>query len=248
MYTIRPLTTSLTSHPCMLPFVQSTPASLTSPVVPQIYGHSPITGPLHSLFPMPRQHSPRCLQSSLPYLLQVCSMSPSVTLFKIVTPPPFRVVGYSSCGSVTTPCNCSTPSFPVLHHPLKFAQTPLSQWCHPSISSSVIPFSCSQSFPASGSFPTSRLFASGGQSIGVSALAKILPVNIQGWFPSGLTSLISLQSKGLSRVFSSTTIWKHQFFSAQTSLWSSSHIAIWPLEKHSFVYIDICQQSYVSAF
>ena len=99
----------------------------------------------------------------------------------------------------------------------------LSQWCHPIISSSVIPFSsCSQSFPASGSFPMSRLFTSGGQSIGASASASVLPVNIQGWFPLGLTGLISLLSKGLSRVFSSTTIWKHQFFGTQPSLWSSS--------------------------
>ena len=93
---------------------------------------------------------------------------------------------------------------------------PLSWWCHPTISSSIIPFSfCPQSFPASGSFPVSWLFALGGQSIGVSA--SVLPVNIQDWFPLGLTGLIPLQSKGLSRVFSSTTIWKHQFFSAQPS-------------------------------
>ena len=109
---------------------------------------------------------------------------------------------------------------------------PLSQWCHPTISSSVIPFpSCLQSFPASGSFPISWLFASGGQSIGASPLASVLPINIQDWFPLGLTSLISLQSKGLSRVISSTTIWKHQFFSSQPSLWSNSHIHIWLLEK-----------------
>ena len=93
---------------------------------------------------------------------------------------------------------------------------PLSQWCHPSISSSVIPFStCLQSFPASWSFLMSRLFASGGQSIGASASASVLPMNIQGWFPLRLTSLISLQSQGLLRVFSNTRIQKHQFFSAQ---------------------------------
>ena len=91
----------------------------------------------------------------------------------------------------------------------------LSQWCHPTISSSVSPFSsCLQSFPASGSFPISQLFTSGGWSIRFSALASVLPVNIQGWFLWGLTVLISLLSKGLPRVFSSTTIWKHQFFSA----------------------------------
>ena len=91
---------------------------------------------------------------------------------------------------------------------------PLSQWCHPTISSSVIPFSsCPQSFPASGSFPMSQLFASGGQSIQVSASTSVLPVNTQDWSPLGWTGWISLQSKGLSRVFSNTTVQKHQFFS-----------------------------------
>ena len=109
---------------------------------------------------------------------------------------------------------------------------PLCQRCLPTISSSVIPFSsCLQSFPAVGSFPMSQFFASGGQSIGASALASVFPMNIQCWFPLGLTSLISLQAKGLSRVFSSTTVWKHQFFSAQPSLWSNSHICTWLLEK-----------------
>ena len=90
---------------------------------------------------------------------------------------------------------------------------PLSQWCHPTISSSVIPVSLYlQSFPASGSFPMSQFFASAGQSIGALALASVFPMNIQDWFPLGLTGLISLQSKGLSRFFSNTTIWKHQFF------------------------------------
>ena len=97
---------------------------------------------------------------------------------------------------------------------------PLSWWCHTTISS---PFtSCLQSFPASGFFPMSQLFASGSQSIGASASASVLPVNIQDWFPLGLTGLISLQSRGLSRVFSSTTFQKHQFFSTQPSLWSNS--------------------------
>ena len=94
---------------------------------------------------------------------------------------------------------------------------PLSQWCHPTISSSVVPFSsCLQSFPASGSFPMSQCFTSGG--IGVSASAAVLPMNIQNWFPLRWTGWISLQSKGLSRVFSNTTVQKHQFFSAQLSL------------------------------
>ena len=95
---------------------------------------------------------------------------------------------------------------------------PSSRWCHPTISFSVIPFSHLQSFPASGSFPMSQCFTSGGQSIGVSASASVLPINIQDWFPLGLTGLISSQSKGLSRVFSNTTVQKHQFFSAQPSL------------------------------
>ena len=96
---------------------------------------------------------------------------------------------------------------------------PLSQWCHPTISSSVIPFSsCLKSFPASGSFPMSQFFASGGQSTGASVSASVLPMSIQDWFPLGLTGWISLQSKGLSRVFSNTTVQKHQFFSAQLSL------------------------------
>ena len=100
----------------------------------------------------------------------------------------------------------------------------LSRWCHSTISSSVtLFFSCLQYFPASESFPMSQFFTSGGQNIGVSASASVLPMNIQDWFLLGLTGLISLQSKGLSRVFSSTTIQKHQFFGAQLSLWSKSH-------------------------
>ena len=109
---------------------------------------------------------------------------------------------------------------------------PLSWWCHPTISSSVIPFSsCPQSFPASGSFQMSQLFAWGGQSIGVSASASVLPMNTQGWSHSEWTGWISLQSKGLSRVFSNTTVQKHQFFCAQLSFWSNSHIDTWLLEK-----------------
>ena len=106
----------------------------------------------------------------------------------------------------------------------------LNRWCYPIISYSVVPFSsCPQSFPASESFPMSRLFTSGGQSI--EALASILPMKIQDWFPLGLADLISLLAKGLLRVFSITTVWKHQFFGDQPSLWSSSHIPTWLLEK-----------------
>ena len=105
---------------------------------------------------------------------------------------------------------------------------PLSRWYHPTISSSVTHFSsCLQSFPASRSFLTSQFFESGGQSIGASALASVLPMNIQDWFPLGLTGLISWQSKGLSRDFSNTTVQKHQFFEAQPSLWSNSHVGTW---------------------
>ena len=107
---------------------------------------------------------------------------------------------------------------------------PSRRWCHPTISSSVVPFcSCPQSFPASGPFPIYQLFTSGGKSIGASA--SVLPMNIQSWFPLQLTGLISLQSKGLSRVFSNTTAQKHQFFGTQPSLWSNSHICTWLLEN-----------------
>ena len=109
---------------------------------------------------------------------------------------------------------------------------PSSRWCHPTISSSVIPFSfCLQSFPVSGSFQMSQFFALGGQSIGVSVSTLILPMNVLDWFPLGWTGWISLQSKGLSRVFSNTTVLKHQFFGPQLSLWSNSHIHTWLLEK-----------------
>ena len=121
---------------------------------------------------------------------------------------------------------CPSPTSGV--HPDPY---PLSWWCHPTISSSVVPFfSCPQTFPASGSFQMSQFFASGGQSIGASASASVLPMNIQDWFPLGWTGWISLQSKGPSRVFS-TTVQKPQFFGAQLSLWSNSHIHTWPLEK-----------------
>ena len=134
----------------------------------------------------------------------------------LVTP---WIAAYQASQSFTTPGVCSNSH-------------PLSWWCHPTISSSVISFSsCLQSFPASGSFPRSQFFASDGQSIGASASASVLPMNIQGWFPFTLTGLISLQSKSLSRIFSNSTIPKHQFFSSQPSLWLKSHICTWLLEK-----------------
>ena len=115
---------------------------------------------------------------------------------------------------------------------------PSSQWCHPAISSSVIPFSsCPQSLPASGSFPMSQLFAWGGQSIGVSASASVFLMNTRDWSPLGWTGWISLQSTGLSRVFSNTIVQKHQFFSTQLSSQSNCHIHTWPLEKPQ-LYVD----------
>ena len=123
------------------------------------------------------------------------------------------------------PCLSPTPRV----HP---NPCPLTWWCHPTISSSVVPFSsCPQSFPASGSFQMSQLFASGGQSIGVSPSTWVLPMNTQDWFSLGLTGWISLQFKGLSRIFSNTTVQKHQLFGIQLSLQSNSHIHTWPLEK-----------------
>ena len=123
------------------------------------------------------------------------------------------------------PCPSPTPGVHSNSHPS-------SQWCHPAISSSVVPFSsCPQSLPVSESFPVSQLFTLGGQSTGVSALASFLPKNTQDWSPLEWTGWISLQSKGLSRVFSNTTVQKHQFFGAQLSSQSNSHIHTWPLEK-----------------
>ena len=123
------------------------------------------------------------------------------------------------------PCPSPTPGV----HPNSCAS---SRWCHPAILSSFVPFSsCPQSLPASGSFPMSQLFAWGGQSIGVLASASVLPMNTQDWSPLGWTGWISLQSKGLARVFSSTTVQKHQFFGTQLSSQSNSHIHTWPLGK-----------------
>ena len=123
------------------------------------------------------------------------------------------------------PCPSPTPR-------VHLNSCPSSWWCLSAISSSVVPFSsCPQSFPASGSFPMSQLFVSGGQSIGVSASASILPMNTQDWSPLGWTGQISLQSKGLSRVFSNTRVQKHQFFGFQLSSESNSLIHTWPLEK-----------------
>ena len=122
------------------------------------------------------------------------------------------------------PCPSSTPW-------VHLNSCPSSWWCQPAISSFVVPFSCPLSLPASESFPMSQLFAWGGQSIGVSALASVFPKNTQEWSPLEWTGWISLQSKGLSRVFSNITVQKHQFFGAQLSSQSNSHIHTWSLEK-----------------
>ena len=139
-----------------------------------------------------------------------------------------------SCLTLCDPMDYSTPGSSVLHHlPRVWSNSwPLSQWCYLTISSSTTLFSCCQkSFPSSGSFPMSWLLTSAGQSIGASASTSVLPMNIQGWFPLGLTGLISLQSKGLLRVFSSTTVQKYEFFDAQPPLWSNCLIHTWLLEK-----------------
>ena len=139
-----------------------------------------------------------------------------------------------SCLTLWDPMNRSTPGLPVHHQLKEFTQThvhQVSDAIHPAISSSVVPIFYPQSLPASGSFPMSQLFTSDGQSIGVSASASVLPMNTQDWFLLGWTGWISLQSKGLSRVFSNTTVQKHQFFGAQLSSQSNSHIHTWPLEK-----------------
>ena len=151
---------------------------------------------------------------------------------------PIRVnsVQQLSCVQLFVTLDCSTPCFPLHHQLLELGQTHV-HWVSDAIqpfSSSVSPFSSFlQSSPASGTFAVSQFFASGGQSIGASASASasVFPMNIQDWSPLGLTGLISLQSKGLSRVFSSTTVQKHQFFGNQLSLWSNSHIHTWLLEK-----------------
>ena len=137
----------------------------------------------------------------------------------ISNPFPFSSVA-QSCPTLCNPMDCSMPGLPVYHQlPVCSNSCALSQWCYPTISSSVISFSfCLQSFPASGSFQIRQFFASGGQSIGVAASASVLPMNIQNWFPLGWTGWISLQSTGRSRVFSNTTGQKHKFFSAQLSL------------------------------
>ena len=131
-----------------------------------------------------------------------------------------------SCPTLCDPMDCSTPGFPACSN-----SRPLSWCCHPTIASSVAPFSCLRSFPAPGSFRMSWFFASGGQNIGASVSASVLPMTIQGCFSFRLIGLISLLSKGLSRIFSSTIFQNHRYFGTQSSLWYNSHIHTWLLEK-----------------
>ena len=137
-----------------------------------------------------------------------------------VFPPCYFSSVAQSCLTLCNPMDCSTPCSLSITNSQSYSNScPLSWWCHPTISSSVLPFSsCLQSFPATGSFQMSQFFTAGGQSIGISGSASLLPMNIQNWFPLGWIGWISLQSKGLSRVFSNTTLQKHQFFGAQLSL------------------------------
>ena len=173
-------------------------------------------------------------------LLESCSPSSEMPLQNFFAPRN-RACVPSQFSSVTQsypiPCDrmdCSTPdsSYLLLCPRVYSNSCSLSQWLYLTISSSAAPFFFSfQSFPASMSFPLNWLFASGGQSIGATASASVLPMNIQVWFPLGLTGLMILPSKGLSRLLSSATVWKQQFFGTQPSLWSSSHIHTWLLEK-----------------
>ena len=156
-----------------------------------------------------------------------------------------------SCPTLCYPMNCMQHTRPPCLSPSPGAcsKYPLSRWCYPTISSSVVPFSSSpQSFPASGSFPMSQPSASGGQSIGVSVSASVFSMNIQGWFPLGLTGWLDLLTvQGTLKSLLQHTVWKHQFFSTQPSLWSTTSIHdYW--KKHSFDYIDLCRQSNVCTF
>ena len=190
-------------------------------------------------------HAKHCTKN-FPYLLsQILGREHKQIMLLIsnmlLSPVPFSSVA-QSCLTVCDPTNHSTPGLPVSHQ-LPSSRKPMSiDWgCHPTITSSVVPFYSPQSFPASGSFPKSQLFSWGGQSFWVSASASVLPMNTQDWSPLGWIGWISLQSKGHSRVFSSTTVQKHQFFGAQFSSHSNSHIHTWTLEKN----IALTRQNFV---
>ena len=168
-------------------------------------------------------------------------LSSNIVIFLPSKPEPFLIYQFSSVQSLSLVRLFVTPwiaarqaslSITNSRSSLKFTSSPSSRWCHPAISSSGVPFSSwPQSLPTSESFPMSQLFAWGGQSTGVSALASFLPKKSQGWSPSKWTGWISLKSKGLSRVFSNITVQKHQFFSTQPPSQFNSHIHTWPQEK-----------------
>ena len=189
-----------------------------------------------------KQHFPMCPRALCQFRTSILSYSP----FGCCSAP-------KSCPTLCDTMEYSTLGYPCpsLSPRVCWNSYPLSPCCHPTISTSVAHFSsCPQSFPASGSFPMSWLFASGGQRIGGSGSASVLPMNIQGWFPLGLTGLISLQSKGLSRVFSSTTVQKHQLKKKASVLWLLAFFMV----QLSYPYmttgktIAFCRQSDVSAF
>ena len=151
-----------------------------------------------------------------------------------------------SCLTLCDPMDCSMPGLPSITNSWSLLNLiSIELGSHPTVSSSVVPFSCLQSFPASGSFPMSQLFAWGGQSTGVSALASFLPKKSKGWPPLEWIGWISLQSKGLSRVFSTTTVQKHQFFGAQLSLQSKSHTHPWLLEKLALIRQNFLMDTYI---
>ena len=175
------------------------------------------------------------LHTKKSYLLRLVSSRSQMASMWHVYPHPSNLGPHQfssvtqSCPTFCDPMVYSMPDFSVHHQLPEFIQT---RWCHATISSSVVPYSsCPQSFPASGSFQMSQLFAAGGQSIRASASTSVLPMNTQVWFPLGWTGWISFQSKGLSRVFSNTTVQKHQFFCTQLSSESNSLIHTWLLEK-----------------
>ena len=191
--------------------------------------------PVHHQLPEFTQTHVHWVGNAIPFcpLFLFWSIFPSIRIFSNESALQFSSLSRVQLFAIpwTTACQASCPS------PTPRAcsnSCPSSQWSHPAISSSMVPFSSHfQSFPAPGSFPVSQFFTSGGQIIGASA--SVLPMNIQDWFPLGLTGLISLQSKRFSRVFSNTTIQKYQLFSTKLSLWSNSHIIIHDYWKnHSF--------------
>ena len=181
-------------------------------------------------------------------------LEPQNSLIPLASLPPFKLLQFNSvaqsCRTLRDPMDCSMPGLPVHQQCLEFTHSsPLIYWCHPTSSSSVIPFSsCLQSFQASGSFQMTQLFTSSSQSIWVSASTSVLPMNTQDWSPLGWTGWISLQSKGLSRVFSSTTVQKYQFLGDQL-FYSPTLTYIHDHRKnHSLEEMDFCSKSNVSAF